>query len=176
MVGSLIQIAHDFHLNLGRVETSSKGEVLLEFLCFNRSVSESYPKASSSIATSTITSFEEISETFNRVKSIRVSEPCTLCIIKPHVLKANQSGTLINTIVENGFKISGIVSVHLSPRMTEELFDVYRNIYRPYSGMVQHYCSAPVLALMITGDTCDIVAQFRELSGPLNPDIALSLR
>ena len=50
-----------------------------------------------------------------------------------------------------------------------------------YSAMLEHMCSTPVLAVMITGTSAaseyeDIVATFREFVGPVEPALAKLLR
>jgi nucleoside-diphosphate kinase len=65
--------------------------------------------------------------------------------------------------------------------MGEELLDVYRGLYLNYTGMLEHMCSTPVLAVMISGTGAaaeyeDIVSTFREFVGPGDPALAKMVR
>ena len=60
--------------------------------------------------------------------------------------------------------------------MAEEFFDVYKTIYPSYVNMINHVTSSPVLAVMIVGDNFDVVQRFRELTGPLDPELARVLK
>jgi len=51
---------------------------------------------------------------------------CTLCLIKPHVIKAQQTGELLTQISSAGYGIEGLFSVHMTLQMAHELFEVYR--------------------------------------------------
>lgn len=107
--------------------------------------------------------------------TVAVSSPCTLCLIKPHVIRSMNVGPLLDRIVEGGFTIAGVYSFHFSQEIADEFLDVYRDIYTPYSGMLDQICSSPVLAVMVTGGEF-VVEDFRQLAGPLNPEIAKTLR
>ena len=51
---------------------------------------------------------------------------CTLCLVKPHIMKAQLTGELIKAITDEGYQIGSMFSVHLTLAMAEELFEVYR--------------------------------------------------
>jgi len=53
---------------------------------------------------------------------------CTLCVIKPHVIKAQQAGELLTHISSSGYCIEGLFSVHMTLQMAHELFEVYRGM------------------------------------------------
>lgn len=115
-------------------------------------------------------------------KSAFRSQNCTLCVVKPHIMKAETAGELLNTITQDGrFKISAVFSIHLTLAMGEELLEVYRGLYLNYTGMLEHMCSTPVLAVMISGTGAaaeyeDIVSTFREFVGPGDPALAKMVR
>lgn len=67
------------------------------------------------------------------------------------LLTANACGDLLSTITDNGFTISGALTFHFSQEMAGELLDVYSNIYPSYANMIDHVCSGPCLALLVTG-------------------------
>jgi nucleoside-diphosphate kinase len=79
------------------------------------------------------------------------------------------------------FRIHAIFSIHMTLAMAEELLEVYRGLFVNYTAMLEHMCSTPVLAVMITGtgrgaDCEDIVSTFREFVGPTEPALAKILR
>jgi nucleoside-diphosphate kinase len=53
---------------------------------------------------------------------------CTLCVIKPHVIKAQLAGELLTHISSSGYCIEGLFSVHMTLQMAHELFEVYRGM------------------------------------------------
>ena len=57
---------------------------------------------------------------------------CTLCLIKPHIMKSQLAGELLTAITNEGYKIGSMFSVHLTLTMAEELFEVYRGIIEYY--------------------------------------------
>jgi len=105
---------------------------------------------------------------------------CTLCVIKPHVIKAQQAGELLTHISSSGYSIEGLFSVHMTLQMAHELFEVYRGmvwlngwtravvghylhtnatnrfcvgVLPNYTALIEHMCITPVLAVLITGGT-----------------------
>jgi nucleoside-diphosphate kinase len=100
---------------------------------------------------------------------------CTLCLIKPHVLRTNEAGALLEAIVDAGFNLEGLFSIHMSVPIAEHLMDVYRGVYTSYAKAIEQLCSGPLLAVMVSGDE-GVVSQFREFCGPLEPELAKVLR
>ena len=99
----------------------------------------------------------------------------TLCLVKPHIMRDQQLGDVIESIQNDGFKIAGVLSIHLTRSMADELFEDYRPILRHYNEILAELCKAPVVALMLTGGK-DIVENFREYAGPQNPMLAKTVR
>ena len=64
---------------------------------------------------------------------------------------ADRGGTALNAIIEEGFTISALMTVHFTPDIAHELMDVYSSIYPSYSLMLEQLCVAPLLAVMVTG-------------------------
>lgn len=62
--------------------------------------------------------------------------------------------------------------------IAEELFDVYRGVYPTFNKMVEHMSSGIVLCLLVTSkrNPATIVSDFREVCGPLDPELATTLR
>ena len=97
-------------------------------------------------------------------------------------MKSQKTGDLLNAITHDGrFGIKAMFSIHMTLSMAEEFLEVYRGLMINYSAMLEHMCSTPVLAVMITGTSAaseyeDIVATFREFVGPVEPALAKLLR
>jgi len=150
-----------------------------------------------------------LADVFSGLSPVRVPSDCTLCLVKPHVLQANgytgsysfkldgkivwdnkekernRTGALITSITDAGFQIRGALSVHLSPSMAENFFDVYRGVFAIYAPIVEHMASGPTLALLLTSsraaghpdfDEFDTVKSFRAICGPAEPEVAKVLR
>lgn len=115
-------------------------------------------------------------ELFANCQSIERIADCTLCLIKPHIIKGHAVAELLESIRLAGFSTSAFFAVHLTLAFAEELFDGYRNIYSNYSASMEHLCSSQCLAVMITGAGEDLVTSFRELVGPLDPQLAKAIR
>ena len=49
----------------------------------------------------------------------------TLCLIKPHILRDQAVGEVINKILEEGYGLGAIYSSHLTNAVAEEVLDVY---------------------------------------------------
>lgn len=115
-----------------------------------------------------------------QLSGVTVDFPATLCLVKPHVLKAYRTGELLQAINEGGFDIAALFSVHLTIPMAEEFFESYRGIVSDYSAMIDSVCAAPVLALAVTIRGCDdeyeVAQRFRDFCGPSNPALAKVLR
>ncbi len=127
-------------------------------------------------------------------RGARVGYPCSLCLIKPHIIREGKAGEVIQTIFDNDFQISGLLSIHLTIEMAEELFNSYRGIIADYSLMLETITSGPSLAVAVTSrsstanpragsfydskfdDSEDVVTKFRDVAGPYNPQLAKILR
>ena len=108
--------------------------------------------------------------------AVNEEEPITLCLIKPHVLKTGKSGDVLDSIVKGGYTLKAVHSAHMTNTIAEEIFDVYREIYPKYTAMIEQLTESPCLAVMVTCNSYDLVENFREFTGPLNPELASTLR
>lgn len=103
---------------------------------------------------------------------------CTLCLIKPHAIKAGIAGKIINVIQDSGFLVNTIQMFHLEKANAEEFYEVYKGVVHEYPGMVNELSSGPVIAMEILGKSSNVhtAESFRELCGPMDPEIARQLR
>lgn len=108
------------------------------------------------------------------MQTTAVLDNCTLCLIKPHMLRDGNLGKVIDMILEAGFEISAMESFNLTRPVLEEFLYVYRGVLPEYLPLIEHLASGPTIALEIRQQ--DAVNRFRELCGPHDPEIARHLR
>lgn len=61
-----------------------------------------------------------------------VLDNCTLCLIRPRMLREGRVGEILQTILSAGFEISAMKTMHLRTRDADEFFQVYKGIVRQY--------------------------------------------
>ncbi|KAK9810340.1 hypothetical protein WJX72_009041 [[Myrmecia] bisecta] len=102
----------------------------------------------------------------------------TLCLIKPHAVKAGYAGPILDRI-QQVFSITALQMFNLDAANAGEFYEVYRGVVPAgeYSGMVDELTSGPFIAIEVADrDGADPVEAFRELCGPADPEIAKVLR
>ncbi|XP_003386599.1 PREDICTED: nucleoside diphosphate kinase 7-like [Amphimedon queenslandica] len=102
------------------------------------------------------------------------AEGCTLCIIKPDALKAGLSAKIIQDILSEGLEITGLGLYNVEKANAEEFYEVYKGVLHEYPDMVSLLTSGPSIAIALSGRNAQ--AQFRQLCGPPDPEIARHLR
>ncbi|CAL1593270.1 unnamed protein product [Knipowitschia caucasica] len=98
----------------------------------------------------------------------------TCCIVKPHAISEGLAGKILNSITLAGFEISALEMFSVERANAEEFLEVYKGVVPEYPNMVTELCSGPCLVLEIHGT--DAPTAFRQLCGPLDPEIARHLR
>ena len=91
---------------------------------------------------------------------------CTLCLIKPHIVKEGNLGQVIDMILEAGFEISAMEMFNLSRPVIEEFYDVYKGVLPEYLPVIEHFSNGPLVALEIRQENA--VENFRALCAPLH--------
>ena len=112
--------------------------------------------------------------TMRPMQTTAVLNNCTLCLIKPHILKQNKAGEVIDFILQAGFEISAMEMFYVSRAVIEEFYCVYKNVIPEYLPIIENFSSGPIIALEVRQK--DAVNCFRELCGPHDPEIAKHLR
>lgn len=84
------------------------------------------------------------------------------------------TGKILNSISAAGFEISALQMFNVERANAEEFYDVYRGVVPEFPNMVTELCSGPCLVLEIHGATA--LSSFRELCGPVDPEMARHLR
>eukprot|EP00731_Ephydatia_muelleri_P002115 Em0001g2115a len=104
----------------------------------------------------------------------------TLGIVKPHAVLDGLAGQIIEGITSAGLSVTGLQLHYMNKANAEEFLEVYKGVVAEYAGMVEELCSGPCVALEISGGggaaETSAHATFRELVGPLDPEIARTLR
>lgn len=186
----IFNIVKDQKFALGRVYTTSSstfiddldisyGDTIIEVVGISVANKNDFLSAVNNIGPSTkaiLSSESKITELLKSCKGIDVPDNCTLCLIKPHVVKKQLSGEVIKAISEEGFTVSGLFSVHLTLSFAEEVFDAYRNVFVKYNAILEQMTLSPTLAVLITGSNYDLVERFRDFVGPVSPQLAKVVR
>ena len=108
------------------------------------------------------------------MQTTAVLNNCTLCLIKPHILKSAQAGEVIDMILQAGFEISAMEMFQMSRAVIEEFYCVYKGVLPEYLPVIENFTSGPILALEVRQNNA--VHAFRDLCGPHDPEIAKHLR
>ena len=99
---------------------------------------------------------------------------CTCCIIKPHIVNEGLAGDVIDAILHEGFEISSMEMFSLDKPTAEEFFEVYKGVLPEFVGMIEQMTQGPCIVMEIRQENA--VKSFRELCGPMDPEIAKNLR
>lgn len=98
---------------------------------------------------------------------------CTCCVIKPHAITSH-TGKILDAIISDGFEISAMQMFNLDKPSAEEFLDVYKGVLPEFLGVVEHFITGPCIAIEIRQENA--VEKFRELCGPLDPEVARSMK
>ena len=90
----------------------------------------------------------------------------TFGIIKPDAVRANHTGSIIQRILDNGFKLRGLKLIHMTQQQAEGFYAVHRE--RPFfAGLTEFMSSAPCVVMALEKDSA--VKSWRDLMGATNP-------
>jgi len=90
----------------------------------------------------------------------------TFGIIKPDAVRAGHTGSIIQRILENDFKIRGLKLIHMSRQQAEGFYAVHRE--RPFfAGLTEFMSSAPCVVMALEKESA--VKAWRDLMGATDP-------
>jgi nucleoside-diphosphate kinase len=90
----------------------------------------------------------------------------TFGIIKPDAVRAGNTGSIIQRILDDGFKIRGLKLIHMTRREAEGFYDVHRE--RPFfSGLTEFMSSGPCVVMALEKEGA--VKAWRDLMGATDP-------
>ncbi|VDD74977.1 unnamed protein product, partial [Mesocestoides corti] len=112
----------------------------------------------------------------------------TCAVVKPHAVRSGQLGAIWETIQSNGFCVVGAQVYRLSKVDASEFLEVYKGVLAEYPELINEMTSGPCVALQIaqvdsdqdkvrqSGESTSVQLRFREIVGPMDPDIARYLK
>lgn len=90
----------------------------------------------------------------------------TFGIIKPDAVRAGHTGSIIQRILDSGFKIRGLKLIHMTRAQAEGFYAVHRE--RPFfPGLVEFMSSAPCVVMALEKEAA--VKAWRDLMGATDP-------
>ena len=90
----------------------------------------------------------------------------TFGIIKPDATRAGHTGSIIQRILDTGFKIRGLKLIHMTRQQAEGFYAVHRE--RPFfPGLVEFMSSGPCVVLAL--EKAGAVKAWRDLMGATDP-------
>ena len=90
----------------------------------------------------------------------------TFGIVKPDAVKAGHTGSIIQRILDSGFKIRGLKLVHMTRAQAEGFYAVHRE--RPFfSGLTEFMSSGPCVVMALEKEGA--VKSWRDLMGATDP-------
>jgi nucleoside-diphosphate kinase len=90
----------------------------------------------------------------------------TLCIIKPDAVRKNAQGSIIQMILDAGFKMLGMKMIQLSKTQAQKFYEVHKE--RPfYNDLVDFMTSGPVIPIALEKNNA--IADYRNLIGATDP-------
>jgi nucleoside-diphosphate kinase len=90
----------------------------------------------------------------------------TFGIIKPDAVRAAKTGSILQRILDNGFKIRGLKLIHMTRQQAEGFYDVHRE--RPFfPGLTEFMSSAPCVVMVLEKNGA--VKAWRDLMGATDP-------
>ena len=90
----------------------------------------------------------------------------TFGIIKPDAVRANHTGSIIQRILDSGFKIRGLKLIHMTQKEAEGFYDVHRE--RPFfASLTEFMSSGPSIPLVL--EAPDAIRKWRTLMGATDP-------
>lgn len=90
----------------------------------------------------------------------------TFGIIKPDAVRAGQTGSIVQRILDQGFTIRGLKLIHMSRQQAEGFYQVHRE--RPFfPGLTEFMSSGPCVVMTLEKESA--VKAWRDLMGATDP-------
>ncbi len=112
----------------------------------------------------------------NQFETLASFQDSTLCIIKPHSVQNGDAGKIIDFILEEGFEITAMQMFHLSQTDSSEFLEIYKSVLPEFGDMTAELSSGNCIAMEIKGEGNSTVEKFRQVCGPMDPEIAKHVR
>jgi len=85
----------------------------------------------------------------------------TLCLVKPHAVKAKATGKIIDQIINGGFDISAISTVTFDRTTADEFLEVYKGVVPNAGDYSIQMCTGMSVAIEVVGQDENTVVAFR---------------
>jgi len=86
----------------------------------------------------------------------------TLSIIKPDAVAKHAAGDIINTLLQNGFRVLGMKMLHINKSQAEGFYAVH--VHRPFFESLTNFMSSgPIIVMALEKE--DAIAEYRKLMG-----------
>ncbi|XP_050462271.1 nucleoside diphosphate kinase 7 isoform X1 [Cataglyphis hispanica] len=138
-----------------------------------------YASKNIEIATQELQYFFPNSKSKNKgLKNTAIFQNCTCCIIKPHAVQAKLVGAIIDDIQKAGYIITAVQQFYVNLINSEEFLEIYKGVLSEYTAMVAELQSGPCIVIEVSrkNEDSNIVADFRNFCGPMEPDIARQIK
>ncbi len=90
----------------------------------------------------------------------------TFTIIKPLAVETRNAGKIVSMILQNGFRISAMKLVHLTPEIASGFYAEHKG--KPfYEPLIEFMSSGPIIVAILEKDNA--VEEYRKLIGPTDP-------
>ena len=90
----------------------------------------------------------------------------TFGIVKPDAVSAGHTGSIIQSILDNGFKLRGLKLIHMTRQQAEGFYAVHRE--RPFfPGLTEFMSSGPCVVMALEKEGA--VKAWRDLMGATDP-------
>ena len=90
----------------------------------------------------------------------------TFGIIKPDAVRGAHTGSIVQRLLDNGFKIHGLKLIHMTRQQAEGFYAVHRE--RPFfAGLVEFMSSGPCVVMALEKEGA--VKAWRDLMGATDP-------
>lgn len=90
----------------------------------------------------------------------------TLAMLKPDALARNLTGTIVQRLEQEGFRIIAIRKVRLSESTARKFYEIHQN--KPFfSSLIRYITSGPVIAMVLERENA--VAHLRKVMGATDP-------
>lgn len=90
----------------------------------------------------------------------------TLTMVKPDAVSKNNTGKIIDMILQGGFKIKAMKLLYMTKQQAQQFYLVHKD--RPFYGELTEFMSSgPIVAAILQKDNA--VDDFRKLIGATNP-------
>ena len=93
----------------------------------------------------------------------------TFTMLKPDSIRDGNIGSILNKIVDSGFKIKAMKLTKMSAEKAASFYDIHKE--RPFfQDLIQYMTSGPIVVAILEKENA--VEDFRELIGATNPEEA----